>query len=280
MNDVTHPLVLIKAHNIALLFTNYLNAVNIPAALKEHEQGFVVLCALQHETQAKLLFEAFIHNPHDPKYQSAAWQQSEVQDVRSSSSSLTDTFINNFLAHAGVVTLSIFVVCWLVYFTSPLIVPAEIFRFLLDLKLSVILEEPYRLITPALFHYSIIHITFNTFWWWQLAGDIERQLGKLSLLHVFLLTALVSNVGQFLVSGPNFGGLSGVVYGLFGYVWCLGWLKPEKGLSLSNALASFLLFWLVLGYLDVLPVNMANTAHLLGLITGCLMAFVKAKKKG
>ncbi len=81
-----------------------------------------------------------------------------------------------------------------------------------------------------------------------------------------------------MVSGPNFGGLSGVVYGLFGYVWWLGWLKPEKGLGISNALVGFLLVWLMLGYLDVLPVNMANTAHLLGLLTGCLMALFKAKK--
>ena len=31
----------------------------------------------------------------------------------------------------------------------------------------------------------------------------------------------------------------------------------------------------VLGYLDWLPVKMANTAHLLGLISGCLLALLE-----
>ena len=43
---------------------------------------------------------------------------------------------------------------------------------------------------------------------------------------------------------------------------------------ISKPIIGFLLFWLVLGYVDVLPVNMANTAHLLGLVSGCLLAAV------
>lgn len=280
MNELNHQLVLIQHHNIALLFANYLTAQNISAKLQENEQGFVVLCAQAQAEQAKQLFEEFIQNPHHPKYQSAAWQHSEVSDVRSSSPGLVDVFKANFIAHAGVITLSIFSLCWIVFIASYFGFAREIFssfQFYRQLNLEELLSEPLRILTPAFFHFSLLHITFNTLWWWQLGGDIERQLGKGSLLHVLLLTAIVSNVGQFMVSGPNFGGLSGVVYGLFGYVWWLGWLKPEKGLGISNALVGFLLVWLMLGYLDVLPVNMANTAHLLGLLTGCLMALFKAK---
>lgn len=282
MSELTHPLVLIKAHNIALLFSNYLNSSGIRSIIKEHEQGFVVICSLENEIQAKLIFDEFIQSPHDPKYQAAAWDHAEVKNVQASSDSLSRTFANNFMAHAGVFTLVIFALCWLVFTLSYLGFARDIFtnfQFFHQLDITLLLTEPYRLLTPALFHFSLMHITFNTFWWWQLGGDVERQLGKGSLFHVFLLTAIVSNVGQFMVSGPNFGGLSGVVYGLFGYVWWLGWLKPEKGLAISNALVGFLLIWLVLGFAEVLPVDMANTAHLLGLITGCLMAFVKAKSK-
>ena len=111
-------------------------------------------------------------------------------------------------------------------------------------------------------------------WWWQLGGSVERVLGKGALINLFLVTAIFSNLGQFIVTGPNFGGLSGVVYGLVGYVWWYGWLSPEKGLTISKPIIGFLLFWLVLGYVDVLPVNMANTAHLLGLVSGCLLAAI------
>jgi GlpG protein len=90
---------------------------------------------------------------------------------------------------------------------------------------------------------------------------------------------LASNVGQFLVDGPYFGGLSGVVYGLVGYVWWLGWLMPEKGLTLSKSIIGFMLFWLLLGYTTILPFNIANTAHLLGLISGCCLAYIKVLKE-
>ena len=149
------------------------------------------------------------------------------------------------------------------------------FQFYRQLSLEGFLSEPLRILTPAFFHFSLLHITFNTLWWWQLGGDIERQLGKGSLIHVLLLTAVVSNLGQFMVSGPNFGGLSGVVYGLFGYVWWLGWLLPEKCLSLSKPIIGFMLFWLLLGYTSFMPINVANTAHLLGLISGCCLAYFK-----
>jgi GlpG protein len=42
----------------------------------------------------------------------------------------------------------------------------------------------------------------------------------------------------------------------------------------------FLLGWLVLGYFDVLWVNMANEAHLFGLISGCLMALATHQLAG
>ncbi|HCA76013.1 MAG TPA: rhomboid family intramembrane serine protease GlpG, partial [Alteromonas sp.] len=89
-----------------------------------------------------------------------------------------------------------------------------------------------------------------------------------------VVTALVSNLAQLMVSGPNFGGLSGVVYGLVGFVWITGWLRPQWGLYLPKAIVGFMLVWLLLGFADVLWVNMANAAHTAGLISGCVMAWL------
>jgi GlpG protein len=176
-----------------------------------------------------------------------------------------------------VVTLTVFALCWLVFIASLLGFARptfELLHFYPKLTIEAFFDSPLRLLGPALFHFSWLHIVFNTMWWWQLGGSVERTLGKGALINLFLITALVSNLGQFMVSGPNFGGLSGVVYGLVGYVWWYGWLAPEKGLMISKPIIGFLLFWLLLGYVDVLPVNMANTAHLLGLVSGCLLAAV------
>ncbi len=273
-------LVHIKQHNIALLFANYLSTLAIESKVKEEQQGFAIYCASEKMAQAKAEFEDFIKQPYDAKYQQAAWQHGEVSDVKASYPAFMAVFKQQFLAHAGVVTLSIFVICWLVYVFSLAGFDRAIFdqlQFFPRLSLELLFTEPLRLLGPAFFHFSLLHIAFNTMWWWQLGGSIEKTLGKMTLINLFLVSAIVSNLGQFIVSGPYFGGLSGVVYALVGFVWWMGWLAPEKGLSLSKSIIGFLLFWLLLGFVDLLPVNVANTAHLLGLISGCLMALLTVK---
>ena len=51
-------------------------------------------------------------------------------------------------------------------------------------------------------------------------------------------------------------------------------------MTLPRAIVGFMLVWLVIGYADVLWVNMANTAHLVGLISGCLLAALLAIGSG
>ncbi len=276
-NDDLSPLVQVTQHNIALLFANYLQSINIEAKVQAQDNDYIIYCQSKSLEQAKEIFAEFIADPYQQKYQQAAWQNGEVTQVSDNSPSLLASFNQQFFAHAGWVTLTIFVLCWLVFIASLLGFARPTFQllhFYPQLSLEAFLDSPLRLLGPALFHFSWLHIVFNTMWWWQLGGSVERILGKGALINLFLITALVSNLGQFIVSGPNFGGLSGVVYGLVGYVWWYGWLAPEKGLTISKPIIGILLVWLLLGFVDVLPVNMANTAHLLGLVSGCLLAAV------
>lgn len=275
-----YALVKIDQHNIALLFANYLSSQGIRSQIEDAQGAYVVHCEVEQHEQAKAIFEEFIQQPYHPKYQQAAWQHGDVGKVNSSHPSLLQSFRQQFFQHAGIITLAVFVSCWLIFLASLAGWAQEIFysiRFYSQLSLEALSHEPYRLLGPAFFHFSWLHIVFNTMWWWQLGGAIEQKLGKGALINLFLLSAIISNVGQFLVSGENFGGLSGVVYGLVGYVWWFNWLAPEKGLSLSKPIIGFLLFWLLLGFAGILPVNMANTAHLLGLVSGCLLAWFKIK---
>lgn len=276
-NNELSPLVQVTQHNIALLFANYLMSIKIVAEVKKHDNDYIIYCQTSELHQAKEIFAEFIADPYQQKYQQAAWNTAEVTQVNDNSPSLIRSFQQQFLGHAGWVTLTIFALCWLVFIASILGFSRPTFQllhFYPQLSLEAFLDSPLRLLGPALFHFSWLHIVFNTMWWWQLGGSVERTLGKGALINLFLITALISNLGQFMVSGPNFGGLSGVVYGLVGYVWWYGWLAPEKGLMISKPIIGFLLFWLLLGFVDVLPVNMANTAHLLGLVSGCLLAAV------
>ncbi|WP_157618839.1 rhomboid family intramembrane serine protease, partial [Vibrio sp. HI00D65] len=83
-------------------------------------------------------------------------------------------------------------------------------------------------------HFSIMHIAFNILWWWQLGGDIEKKLGGLKLLQIFAVSSALSGAGQYWVEGANFGGLSGVVYALVGYLWVVGTKAPQLGLDIPR----------------------------------------------
>jgi GlpG protein len=265
------PLVKIAQQNIALLFANYLKSVGINAQVQPADKGFDVYCERHQHNKAIALFEEFIKQPYAPKYQQAAWQQGEAVTLQSSNDSFLDTFKTQFLAQAGIVTLTIFALCWLVFFGSLLGFAVNIFhtlQFYPVIDQSLILSQPWRLITPAFFHFSWLHIVFNVLWWWQLGGEIEKRLSKSTLIQLFLFTAVISNVGQFYTAGANFGGLSGVVYGLVGFVWIMGWLAPQFGLSLAKPVVIILIAWMALGFLEFLPINMANAAHLLGFLSG------------
>ena len=287
------PLVKLEQHNIALLFANYLLTLNIEAeVLTEsdttdpltHNQQHIVYCQQDKIEQAKIEFERFIKKPFDQKYQQAAWQHGEVVTVNNSESTLLTSFREIFFSHAGIVTLIVFMLCWLFFLGSSLGWKHTLFnliQFYPQLSLENFITEPWRIIGPVFFHFSWLHIVFNTMWWWQIGGSIEKTLGKGVLINILLISAIFSNLSQFFVSGSNFGGLSGVVYALVGFVWWYGYLAPEKGLSLPKPIVGFMLFWLVLGFVEILPVNVANTAHLIGLIAGCLLALysVKSVKK-
>lgn len=277
MQQALSPLVKVTQHNVALLFCNYLKTLQIHACVKNEDAGFVIYCQTDMHVIAEQEFEQFIAQPSHTKYQQAAWNNSDVTQVSSDAPGVLSSFASQFFSHAGIVTLTIFTICWLVFLASNLGWGNAIFQqlhFYQQLSLDALFDAPQRLLGPAFFHFSWLHIVFNTMWWWQLGGSIEKAIGKFSLVNLLVVSALVSNLGQFLVDGPNFGGLSGVVYALVGYVWWMGWLMPEKGLSLSKPIIGFMLFWLLLGYTSLMPINVANTAHLLGLVSGCLLAFI------
>ncbi|MDX1706134.1 rhomboid family intramembrane serine protease [Pseudidiomarina sp.] len=136
------------------------------------------------------------------------------------------------------------------------------------------LSQPWRLLTPALLHFSLLHLVFNLFWWWYLGGRFERLYGTTWLILAFVFCALASNISQFYMGGPYFGGLSGVVYGLFGVAVVVAWQRPTHPLFLPPGLIGFMLIWLILGYTDLLWINVANTAHTAGLISGLVLGGV------
>ncbi|MBQ0711430.1 MAG: rhomboid family intramembrane serine protease [Porticoccus sp.] len=136
--------------------------------------------------------------------------------------------------------------------------------------------EYWRLVTPIFLHFGLFHIAFNGLWLWELGRRIEPLTGSLQMTMSVLLMAIASNLGQYLWSGPSlFGGMSGVVYGLLGYIWIRHKIAPRPILAIPKGLLGFMLFWLLLGMSGLINLFMdgsiANAAHAIGLVTGMLL---------
>ncbi|WP_085675589.1 MULTISPECIES: rhomboid family intramembrane serine protease [unclassified Pseudomonas] len=133
----------------------------------------------------------------------------------------------------------------------------------------------WRLVSPMLLHFGVLHLAMNGLWYWELGKRIELRQGPWLLLGLTLLFSLVSNLAQHYTSGPSlFGGLSGVLYGLLGHVWLYQWLAPNPHFNLPKGVLVMMLIWLVICLTGVVGQlgfgQIANAAHVGGLLIGCL----------
>jgi GlpG protein len=137
----------------------------------------------------------------------------------------------------------------------------------------------WRLWTPMLIHFGLVHITFNLLWLWEIGRRIELLQGPARVFNLVMITALVSNGVQHLMSGAVlFGGMSGVVYGLLGYALVWSRLRPARSFGLPNGIYVFMLLWLALGFSGLIDVlgfgSIANGAHLGGLVAGAAVGLI------
>jgi GlpG protein len=130
--------------------------------------------------------------------------------------------------------------------------------------------QPWRLITPIFLHFGYMHLLFNMWWLKDLGTALERVFSARYLLVFVLVVGVLSNTLEYLMSGPTvFGGMSGVVYGLFAFVWIRGRLDPSFPYRMPQQLVTFMLIWLGLGFTGwVGPI--ANWVHLGGLVAGAV----------
>jgi GlpG protein len=93
----------------------------------------------------------------------------------------------------------------------------------------------WRLVSPMLLHFGILHLAMNGMWYWELGGA-SNCARAMDLLGLTLLFSLVSNLAQHFTSGPSlFGGLSGVLYGLLGHCWMFQKLAPNPPIACPGA---------------------------------------------
>ena len=122
----------------------------------------------------------------------------------------------------------------------------------------------------------------------HLCAGRSRAQGAARLGLLILLIALPSNAAQGLApstwgtlsGGPFFLGMSGVVYGLMGYLWMKTVYNSGLGIVCRAGTVVFLLGWMTIGFTGVLQstLPMANLAHAGGLLAGMIVGYVSSPR--
>ena len=113
----------------------------------------------------------------------------------------------------------------------------------------------------------------------MLGGEIETRRGVARYLGLVLLIAVISNIGQYAATGsPLFGGMSGVVYGVLGYLWMKERYDPASGMSLPPNCVFWMIGWFVLCWTGLVG-PIANWAHTFGLAAGMLVGLLPARHR-
>src|SRR6266536_3085457 len=282
----------------ARLFSNFLYVQGIENQT-EPERGGTWALWIHAEDQmdaARALLNEYRQNPRDPKYQEASrvaaekWKQEQKANAAAEKRfhdrsrlfplgglrvgyltgvliaiSVVATLISGFGAHTKPIM-------WM--FISEYDVEGGVMARLAGLP-EIRHGELWRLVTPIFLHGHVMHVFFNMLCLLDFGTMIERWQSTGRLAVLVLVIAVLSNFGQYLWQGPIFFGMSGVVYGLVGYIWLRGKFDPVSGLFLHSSTVTMPVVWFFLCLFHVIP-NVANTVHTVGFATGIAWGYLSA----
>jgi GlpG protein len=279
----------------ARLFSDYLVTKGIRNEVEAEDDGTWLIWVLEDAQleAGRTLLDRFRRFPAAPEFARDAAAADEVRQKEAEDQKQWRRRVFNRRRvfpgmqsyRAGVLTYVLVVACVAVAVFSNLGANDEVLRHLFisfpaegdgTLFPEVRAGEVWRLLSPMIIHFGLPHIVFNMMWLFQLGSMIESAHGTNRFAVLIAVFALGSNVLQYLFAGPFFGGMSGVNYGLIGYVWIRGRFDPGSGLHLDKPSVVMAIGWFFLCFTGwVGPV--ANYAHAGGLILGMAWGWVSAR---
>ncbi|MFH1257417.1 MAG: rhomboid family intramembrane serine protease [Candidatus Micrarchaeota archaeon] len=158
------------------------------------------------------------------------------------------------------------------------------FNSFFSLTPSLLLQQPWTLVTSMFLHGSVLHIFFNMFGLLMFGPFLESKIGRNNFLLVYFASGILGSIGFAITSG--FGnipvvGASGAIYGILG---CLALLQPNLTVLVfffPMPIYMAAIFWFFIefsnGIGDLQP-GIANFAHVFGLVGGLLAGYYLKKK--
>ena len=181
------------------------------------------------------------------------------------------SFIRSYQIVSGLVAIHLILFLWMSIF-RPL---GGDLIFLLGVghNLSIAQGEVWRLVTPIFMHVSAGHFLFNSFSLVLFGPALERQLGKVRFITVYLLAGIAANIATYYIGGlgyPPHLGASGAIFGLFGiYAYMVLYRKDLIDQDNSQVVMTILVIGLIMTFVNP-RINIY--AHIFGLIAGAALA--------
>ena len=146
---------------------------------------------------------------------------------------------------------------------------------------SALGTEPWRLLTSTLLHANFIHLAFNALWMFRFGMLLEGRLGAARFGGLFIVLAVGSAAAERALFGGGVG-LSGVVYGLFGYLWAARragetYAADAADQRTTALFVGWFFFCIAATYTGVLAI--ANVAHGMGALLGVLVGTAASRRK-
>lgn len=144
---------------------------------------------------------------------------------------------------------------------------------------AILSGQFWRIFTPMFLHFDPFHILFNMYMLYHFGTQVESRIPTWKYLVLVLAMSACANIGQVAwndvtQSHAPFGGMSGVVYGLFGFIWIKSIFEPQERYFMPQQTVIILGIWMLLGVFDVIS-HIANGAHVVGFISGCAFGYAR-----
>ena len=296
----------------AVTFSDFLYVQGIGNDVEPEKEGWAIWVHGEDEVpRAKELLAEFKTNPADPKYRKQAREANQLkeQEAKEEAKAKERYFDRTKLMEQGRpyrigrLTLLLVVACVVVAALSRVGANREALRALFITQFNfdgAFIEwapglqeirhgQVWRLITPIFIHFGAPHLIFNMLAMLDLGSMVESRKGSLRLGLLVLVIGIASNVAQysfemphlgslhFRRGAPNFGGISGVAFGLFGYIWMKSRFDPGSGFFLHGQAVLMMMVWYVICLLGLIPgISFANTAHTVGLLIGMAWGYLSS----
>lgn len=291
------PIGQLETEEQARTFADYLFVRDLETQIEQVQSGAWSVWVVDEERvdEAKALLSRFRSMPDADEFHQASVvaeqrRRGEEKEAREEAQALKRPGAFPWQMGSGGLTMVLLILCiiaalvtklgqdgawtgWFLISNVPRIDPLRFWSSMVEVAHG----QAWRLFTPIFLHFSLWHLLFNLLWMQDLGTTLESKIGTWRFAGVVALVALISNLAQYVVGGASFGGMSGVVYGVFGYLWMRG--KRDSGFAwlLAPLTSTLLLVFLAVGIFGLLGPT-ANAAHFSGLLTGMALGWGAARR--